>query len=59
MVIKGPVSPCDEIERTSEMLGDLCLRFNTVISCIFMDEERYTRRNGPLLRNVRREGVAV
>jgi len=39
--------------------GDLCLRFNTVISCIFMDEDPYTRRNGPLLRNVRTEGVAV
>lgn len=59
VVLKGSVSPCDEIERTSEIVEDLCLRFNAVICCVFMDEDRYVHRNGPLLRNVRREGTLI
>lgn len=59
VVLAGHVSPCEEIERTSEAVGDLCLRHNVVISCVFMDVERYAHRNGPLLRNVRREGVVL
>jgi len=59
VVLKGPVSPYEEIVRTGEAVADLSLQFNEVISCVFMDEERFTHRNGPLLRNVRREGVTT
>ena len=27
--------------------------------CVFIDEERYLHRNGPLLRNIRKEGIQV
>jgi hypothetical protein len=53
------VSPGEEIVRTGEIVADLSLRFDKVLSCLFMDEERFTHRNGPLLRNVRKEGVMV
>jgi len=59
IVLRGPVSPGEEIVRTGEIVADLSLRFNKVLSCLFMDEERFTHRNGPLLRNVRKEGVMV
>lgn len=59
VVLKGPVSPYEEITRTSETVADLSLQFTEVISCIFMDEERFIHRNGPLLRNIRREGVPI
>jgi predicted nucleotidyltransferase len=59
VVLKGPVSPYEEITRTSEIVADLSLQFTEVISCVFMDEERFIHRNGPLLRNIRREGVLV
>jgi predicted nucleotidyltransferase len=59
VVLKGSVSPCEEIARTGEIVADLSLHFNEVISCVFMDEERFTHRNGPLLRNVRREGISI
>lgn len=59
VVLKGPLSPCREIERTSEIVEDLCLRHSEVISCVFMDQDRYVHRNGPLLRNVRREGTPI
>lgn len=59
VVLKGPVDSGREIERTLDIVSDLSLRFNEVITCVFMDDERFARRKGPLLRNVRREGVAV
>ena len=59
VVLKGAVSPAEEIARTSEILANLSLQFNEVISCVFMDEERFIHRNGPLLRNIRREGMTV
>lgn len=59
VVLQGPVMPGDEIERTGGIVSDLSLRFCEVITCVFMDVERFLRRNGPLLRNIRREGVSV
>lgn len=59
VVLKGEVSPYEEISRTSKRVADLSLQYTTVISCVFMSEDRFAHRNGPLLRNIRREGVAV
>lgn len=59
VVLKGPVRPYDEIEKTGEIVSRISLKYDCVISCVFMDVERFITRNGPLLRNIRREGVAV
>src|ERR1700730_10489162 len=59
VVLKGPVKPGEEISRTSLMLSDLSLKFGEVVSCIYMDSDRFTHRNGPLLRNVRKEGIGL
>ena len=59
VVLKGSVKPGDEIARTGGVVADLSLQIDKVITCVFMDEERYLHRAGPLLRNIRREGVTV
>ena len=59
VVLRGLVQPGEEITRTSATVADLSLRFNEVISCLFMDDARFTERNGPLLRNVRREEIIL
>lgn len=59
VVLQEPVNPGIEVARTGEIVAGLSLRFNTVVSCVFMAEERFNSRNGPLLRNIRREGIAV
>jgi uncharacterized protein len=59
VVLEGQVDPVDEISRTSGIVADVSLRNGVVISCAFVDESRYRHRNGPLLRNVRKEGVSV
>ena len=59
VVLEGPVEPCKEIARTCEMVSSLSLTHGIVIACVFMDQDRFTHRQGPLLRNVRREGVPI
>ena len=59
VVLRGPVSAGEEAERAGDFVAELSLRHSKVICCLFMDEERFLHRQGPLLRNIRKEGVAV
>lgn len=59
VILEGNVNPGDEISRTGDAVAELSLRYNTVISCGFMGEEDFKIRNGPYLRNIRKEGVFI
>ena len=59
VVLKGVVSPCEEIERTGEDVARISLDNNVVVCCVFMSEDRYAYERSPLLLNVRREGIAI
>jgi predicted nucleotidyltransferase len=59
VVLKPPINPGEEIKRTGKVVADLSLHYDVVISCLFMDETHYQTRNGPLLRNIRNEGVLL
>lgn len=59
VVLQDPVNPCQEIARVSEATSRLSLAYDTVISCLFMQEDRYLHENSPLLLNIRREGVVL
>ena len=59
VVLRGLVQPGEEIARTGQIVADLCLANNVVIGSVFMDEDRFLHRQGPFLRNVRREGVML
>ena len=59
VVLKGDVSPGQEIERTGDIVSDVSLLHETVISCVFVSAERYGSEWTPLRSNVRREGVPV
>jgi len=59
VVLRGRVSPSDEIDRTGQFVADLSLAHNTVISPVFMSARRFLRERSPLLVNVRREGLRL
>ncbi|WP_293134274.1 nucleotidyltransferase domain-containing protein [Microcoleus sp. bin38.metabat.b11b12b14.051] len=59
VVLKAPVQAGEEIDRTLPIVADLSLQNDVVISCHFMNEERFTNYQGPLLRNIRREGILI
>jgi uncharacterized protein len=59
VVLNDPVHPGDEIERTGAIVAELSLQYAEVISCVFIGEDRFRHRHGPLLRNIRREGMRI
>jgi predicted nucleotidyltransferase len=59
VVLQGPVQPAEEIVRTGRIVTELSLLYGSVVACVFIDQEQFLHRQGPLLRNVRREGIAV
>jgi len=59
VVLAGPVSAAEEAALTLDFRAELSLRYNTVVSCIFMSAQRFEHERSPLLLNVRREGVTV
>lgn len=59
VVLKGNVNPGEEIKKTSDLVAELSLEYNQVISRLFIDESRFNSYNSPLLQNIRREGIAL
>ncbi len=59
VVLAGEVNEPDELDATSKLTADLSLKFDTVVSCVFMAEQRYLSHKSSLLLNVRREGVQI
>lgn len=49
----------DEVARTESILGDHSLRWDVVVSCQYVSEERFATSDNPLIRNARREGIEV
>ncbi|MEW6083415.1 MAG: nucleotidyltransferase domain-containing protein [Chloroflexota bacterium] len=48
-----------ELNRTSEMIGNLSLEYGTTVSVIFAREREWQMDKLPLLLNIHAEGVAV
>ena len=59
VVLKGQVDPGKEVHRTSALISDISLKYDVVISCIFIGETKYTSGKGPLIRNILREGIRI
>ncbi len=59
VVLRGPVNSGEEIARTGNIVSEISLKYDEAVICTFIDEERYRERNGPLLRNIRKEGVRI
>ena len=57
VVLQGLVNPHEEIRRLSTFKSELCLKYDVVVSCVYISEAEYRQSGSPLLLNVRREGV--
>lgn len=59
VVLNGEVSPGEEIDYMLDILTDLNLKYNTLISVYPVSEETFKKVKSPLILNVRREGISV
>lgn len=59
IVFKGEFDRSLEMARTSELISDLSLTYDTVVSRMFKSERQLERQASSLIRNVSREGVPL
>ena len=59
IVLKGQVRQFEEVARTSEFNAALCLKYDVLISRIFVSEDDYRQSQMALLENVRAEGIRI
>ena len=59
VVIRGKVVPGREIDRMIDIITDINLKYDTLISVYPVSEKDYRAASSPLLMNVQREGVVV
>jgi len=59
VVLKGALSLGQEIEETSVSIAEICLKYNILIACLFMEEERFLKEKSPLMLNVHKEGIIL
>jgi predicted nucleotidyltransferase len=57
VVLRGDVAPGREIDRMIDVITELSLKYGVLLSVVPVAEDKYLRRNSPLLLNVRREGI--
>jgi predicted nucleotidyltransferase len=59
LIYDRPVSSSHEMARLADLLADLSLEHDVLISVMPVSAEDYRRAEGPYWRNVHREGVPV
>lgn len=59
VVLRGTVSPGREIARTGGITAEISLKYDVVVSTLFISSSRFARERSPLLLNIRREGIAL
>ncbi len=57
IVLEGDVAAGKEIDRMIDIVTDINLKHNVLISVYPVSEKNYTRLNSPTLLNIRKEGV--
>ena len=59
VVLKGPVDPFLEIEQAGRMTAALSLKYDVVISCVYVSAGEYEKGSNSLFFNVHKEGVPI
>lgn len=59
IVLKGEVRQFEEVARTSKFNTALCLKYDVLISRLFVSDEDYRESQLSLLENVRAEGIRI
>ena len=59
IVLNEPFEAPQERKLLSQFLAQLCLDYDTLITCVWADAHDWRTRQSPLLINIRLEGIVV
>ena len=59
VVLKSAINPYKEIDKTSEIIAQICLKYDVVISRHFISSATFNNQITPFIYNVKKEGVLI
>ena len=59
IIIKGDFDYDEMLDQTLDLVAELSLKYDVVISRVFVSKEDYNNEMSPFLMNVRREAVPI
>ena len=59
VILEGEILPGQEIDAMIDIITDINLKYDVLLSVYPVSEQDYIKINSPLLINVRKEGIAV
>ena len=59
VVLKDKPINDEQHQKIINLISDLCLEYEVLISCFYVSEPRFNREKSPLLLNIEREGIIV
>lgn len=57
VVLKSEINPYHEIDKTSQIISEICLNHDVVISRHFISSAKFEKENTPFNYNVKKEGI--
>ena len=59
VVLKDKLISDEQHQKIINLISDLCLEYEVLISCAYVTEAQFSQEKSPLLLNIKREGIIV
>jgi predicted nucleotidyltransferase len=59
IVLKKQFNYYQEVKKVSQIISELCLKYNRLISCCFATSEQLKNDNSAFYRNIKKEGIKL
>jgi predicted nucleotidyltransferase len=59
VILKPNINPYQEINKTGEIIAEICLKYDIVISRHFISLDKFKSSNTPFLYNIKKEGITL
>ncbi|WP_324282272.1 nucleotidyltransferase domain-containing protein [Cyanobacterium aponinum UTEX 3222] len=59
VVLKDNIDPYKEIDRTGDIIYQISLDYDVVLSRHFISSDKFNHNNNPFLHNVKKEGIIL
>ncbi|GBF82058.1 nucleotidyltransferase domain-containing protein [Aphanothece sacrum] len=59
VILKSDINPYHEIDQTSQIISEICLNYDVVISRHFISSTKFQTENNPFFYNVKKEGIIL
>lgn len=59
IVLNNETKPVQEVRKLSSLLSGISLKFNYIVSCVFISKNRYEKEESPLILNIKKEGIVL